>query len=80
MLFLGFGLVMEYPIVLVLLSKVGIVTSTRLRSSRRFVVVIIAVVAAVVTPGGDIISPIVLGFTMYVLYEISILLVRWGGH
>ena len=80
MLFLGFGLVMEYPIVLVLLSKVGIVTSTRLRSSRRFVVVIIAVVAAVVTPGGDIISPIVLGVTMYILYELSILLVRWGGH
>ncbi len=80
MLFLGFGLVMEYPIVLVLLSKVGIVTSPRLRSSRRFVVVIIAVVSAVVTPGGDIISPVVLGVTMYILYELSILLVRWGGH
>jgi sec-independent protein translocase protein TatC len=80
MLFLGFGLVMEYPIVLVLLSKVGIVTSARLRSSRRYVIVVIAIVAAVVTPGGDVISPFVLGVTMYILYELSILLVRWGGH
>ncbi len=80
MLFLGFGLVMEYPIVLVLLSKVGIVTSARLRTSRRYVIVIIAIVAAVITPGGDPISPTVLGLTMYALYELSILLVRWGGH
>lgn len=78
-LFLAFGLVMEYPIVLVLLSKVGIVTSSRLSSSRRFVILAIAVIAAVVTPGGDIVSPFVLGITMYVLYELSILLVRAGG-
>jgi sec-independent protein translocase protein TatC len=78
-MFVGFGLVMEYPIVLVLLSKVGIVTSARLKSSRRYVVIIFAIVAAVATPGGDIISPIVLGVTMYFLYELSIVLVRAGG-
>jgi len=80
MMFLAFGLVMQYPIVLVLLSKVGIVTSERLRSSRRLVIVVIAVVAAVATPGGDIISPLALGVTMYALYELSIFLVRAGGH
>jgi sec-independent protein translocase protein TatC len=79
-MFVGFGLVMEYPIVLVLLSKVGIVTTARLKASRRYVVLIFAVVAAVATPGGDIISPFVLGLTMYALYELSILLVRAGGH
>ncbi len=79
-MFLGFGLVMEYPIVLVLLSKVGIVTSARLKSSRRYVVIVFAIVAAVATPGGDIISPFVLGLTMYALYELSIILVRAGGH
>jgi TatA/E family protein of Tat protein translocase len=61
MLFLVFGLVMEYSIVLVLLSKVGIIPSARLRSSPRMVILVIAVVAAVVTPGGDPISPTVLG-------------------
>jgi sec-independent protein translocase protein TatC len=79
-MFLGFGLVMEYPIVLVLLSKVGIVTSARLKSSRRYVVIVFAIVAAVATPGGDIISPFILGLTMYALYELSIILVRAGGH
>jgi sec-independent protein translocase protein TatC len=78
-MFLGFGIVMEYPIVLVLLSKVGIVTSARLRSARRYVVIVFAIAAAVATPGGDIISPFVLGLTMYALYELSILLVRAGG-
>jgi len=78
-MFLGFGLVMEYPIVLVLLSKVGIVTSARLKSSRRYVIIVFAIVAAVATPGGDIISPFVLGLTMYGLYELSIVLVRAGG-
>jgi sec-independent protein translocase protein TatC len=78
-LFLVFGLVMEYPIVLVLLAKVGIITSARLRSSRRFVILAIAIISAVVTPGGDPISPTVLGVTMYILYEFSIVLIRLGG-
>jgi sec-independent protein translocase protein TatC len=78
-MFLAFGLTMEFPIVLVLLSKVGIVTSARLRTSRRYVILGIAIFAAVVTPGGDIISPVVLGLVMYALYELSIVLVRMGG-
>jgi sec-independent protein translocase protein TatC len=78
-LFLVFGLVMEYPIVLVLLAKVGIITSARLRSSRRVVILAIAIISAVATPGGDPISPTVLGVTMYVLYEFSIVLIRVGG-
>ncbi len=76
---LVFGLVMEYPMVLVLLAKVGIISSGRLRSSRRFVILIIAVVAAVATPGGDFVSPVILGATMYGLYEVSIVLVRVVG-
>ncbi len=78
-LFIVFGLVMEFPIVLVLLSKVGIITSARLASNRRLVIVGITVFAVVVTPGGDPISPSVLGVVMYVLFEFSIRLVRWTG-
>ncbi len=78
-LFLGFGLTMEFPIVLVLFSKVGIITSQRLSRSRRYVVLGIAIAAAMVTPGGDIVSPLMLGLVMYGLYELSIVLVRAGG-
>ncbi len=78
-LFLAFGLVMEFPIVLVLLSKVGIVTSKRLSSSRRMVILGITVFSAFATPGGDLVSPIAMAITMYLLYEASIVLVRAGG-
>ncbi len=79
-LFLAFGLTMEFPIVLVLLSKVGIITSQRLSRSRRYVILGIAIFSAAVTPGGDLVSPTVLGVVMYVLFELSIVLVRAGGH
>lgn len=78
-LFLAFGLVMEFPIVLYGLSRVGIVTSARLRSSRRYVILGIAVFAAAVTPGGDIVSPTALGLTMYVLYEATAFFIARSG-
>ena len=71
-MFLAFGLVMEFPILLVGLSRVGIMTSERLRPSRRYVILGIAIFAAVVTPGGDLVSPFVLGGTMYLLFELTI--------
>jgi sec-independent protein translocase protein TatC len=79
-MFLAFGLTMQFPIVLYVLSRVGIVTSARLQSARRYVVLGIAVFAAVVTPGGDLVSPTVLGLTMLVLYEVSIFVIRRSGH
>lgn len=78
-LFLAFGVVMEFPIVLILLSKVGIVTSARLRRSRRYAVLAIAVFALLVTPGGDIVSPAVLMCFLFGLYEASIVAIRIGG-
>jgi len=78
-LFLAFGLTMQFPIVLYVLSRVGIVSSQRLRSARRYVILGIAVFATVVTPGGDLVSPTVLGATMYVLFEISIIVIRRSG-
>ena len=78
-LFLAFGLLMEYPILLVGLSRVGIVTSERLRRSRRIVILAMAIFAAVATPGGDLVSPTVLWLALYVLYEGTILFIRRTG-
>src|SRR5215213_2529990 len=78
-MFLAFGLVMEFPILLVGLSRVGIVTSQRLAASRRMVILGIAIFAAVVTPGGDLVSPFVLGGTMYLLFELTTLFIKRGG-
>lgn len=78
-LFLAFGLTMQFPILLYILSRVGIVSSARLRSARRYVILGIAIFATVVTPGGDLVSPTVLGLTMYLLFEISIIVIRRSG-
>ncbi|MFL5777770.1 MAG: twin-arginine translocase subunit TatC [Chloroflexota bacterium] len=78
-LFLAFGIVMEFPIVLFGLSRVGVVTSTRLAASRRYVILGIAIFSAIVTPGGDLVSPFVMGVTMYVLYELTIIFIRRSG-
>lgn len=78
-MFLGFGIVMEFPILLVALSKVRIVTSERLRASRRYVILGITIFAAVATPGGDLVSPFVLGATMYALFELTLLFIARSG-
>ena len=77
--FLAFGLVMEFPILLVGLSRVGIVTSDRLRQVRRYVILGIAIFSAVATPGGDLVSPFVLGGTMYLLFELTVLFIKRTG-
>ena len=74
-MFLAFGVVMQFPIVIVLLSKVGLVTVERLRRGRRYVFVGIFVLAVVVTPGGDPFSPTIMALVMYPLYELTIWLV-----
>ena len=78
-MFLAFGLVLEFPILLVGLSRVGIITSDRLASSRRFVILGIAIFAATATPGGDLVSPFVLGGTMYLLFEATVFFIRRSG-
>jgi len=78
-MFLAFGLLMEFPIVLYALAKVGIVSSARLSSSRRMIILGIAIFAAVATPGGDLVSPTILGGTMYILFELTVIAIRRGG-
>ncbi|HXG25290.1 MAG TPA: twin-arginine translocase subunit TatC [Candidatus Binatia bacterium] len=78
-LFLAFGIVMELPILLIGLSRVGIVTSDRLRRSRGIVLIVIFIFAAVATPGGDIVSPTVLAGVLYLLFEGTIVFIRRSG-
>ncbi len=78
-LFLAFGILMEYPIVLVGLSRVGIVTSERLRRSRGVAILGMFAFSAIVTPGGDFVSPGVLTVVLLVLYEGTILFIRRTG-
>ena len=60
---------MQFPIVLVLLNRLGLLPVARLKASRRYVLLAIVIFAVVVTPGGDPISPLVMSAVMYALYE-----------
>jgi sec-independent protein translocase protein TatC len=70
-LLLAFGLCFQLPVVLSLMGLAGLVTSSQLRSMRRYAIVGLAVVAAVVTPP-DVISMTALVLPLVLLYEISI--------
>jgi sec-independent protein translocase protein TatC len=74
---LAFGLVMEFPIVLLALARVGILSYTRVAAQRRFVILGIVIFAVVVTPGGDPFSPSVLSAVMYLLFEVSLFVMRF---
>ena len=73
---LAFGLVLEFPIVLIGLARVGILTHRRLAARRRWIIVGIVAFAIVVTPGGDPISPLILSGVMFLLFEGSLLVIR----
>ncbi|QXC61940.1 twin-arginine translocase subunit TatC [Aquihabitans sp. G128] len=72
----AFGAGFQFPIVVVFLQLVGIVTPKQLSSFRRFAIVIIFVVAAVITPSADPISLFALAIPMTIFYEISIVIGR----
>jgi sec-independent protein translocase protein TatC len=73
---LAFGIGFEFPIVLIFLQLVGLVTPQKLASWRRYAIVGIVVLVAVITPSGDPWSLALLSVPMYVFYEASILFGR----
>lgn len=75
-LILAFGLCFELPVLLTLMAKVGLVTSRKLASMRRYAIVIVFAVAAILTPP-DVFSQVSLALPLLALYEISIWSVRW---
>lgn len=73
---LAFGIGFEFPVVLVALQLLGVLTPRRLVQWWRWALVVIVVIAAVITPSGDPISMFALAVPMALLYGVSIL-VGW---
>jgi sec-independent protein translocase protein TatC len=69
---LGTGIVFELPIVIYVLSKLGIMTPQFMKEQRRYAIVIILIIAAVVTPTPDILTMLTVSFPLFLLYEVSI--------
>ncbi len=71
----AFGLCFQLPVLLTLMGKAGLVSSTGLADVRKYAVVGILILAAIATPP-DVVSQILLFSVVYGLYEVSIFLVR----
>jgi sec-independent protein translocase protein TatC len=77
-MFLAFGLTFETPIVVVMLTRMGIVTLQQLREIRPYFIVIAFVIAAIVTPP-DVVSQLLLAIPMCLLFEVGLFAARFVG-
>jgi sec-independent protein translocase protein TatC len=68
---LASGIVFELPIVVFLLSKIGLITPKFLRHNRKYAIVVILIIAAIITPP-DVFSQLLVSVPLLFLYEISI--------
>ena len=72
---LSFAASFQFPVILVLLAKLGIVTPQMLSKKRPVVITIIFIVAALLTPP-DIISQLAMALPAWLLFEITLLIIR----
>ena len=79
MMLLAFGLTFELPVIGFFLGKIGLISARLLRKGRPYALVLILIVAAILTPTPDVFSQILLAGPMYILYEITIIIVRYTG-
>jgi sec-independent protein translocase protein TatC len=73
---LAFGLAFELPLVLTFMAKVGWVSTEMLKSKRKVAHVGIWIASCFITPGADLYSPIFIGVSLSLLYELSILFIH----
>ena len=72
----AFGIGFEFPLILIMLQLVGIITHQTLRRGRRYAVVGIVTLVAILTPSGDPLTLVILSVPMMLFYELAILFGR----
>lgn len=77
-LILGCGIAFELPVIVFLLTKIGIITPKLLTTTRKYAVVVILIVAAFITPSPDWYSQTIVFIPLYTLFEFSIIVSRWA--
>lgn len=74
---ISFGIIFEMPIVMFLLSRMGILKPEFYIKNRKYMILIIFILAAILTPP-DVISQIMMALPMLILYEVGIILAKLG--
>ncbi|NLN24123.1 MAG: twin-arginine translocase subunit TatC [Bacteroidetes bacterium] len=73
---LASGIIFELPIIMFILTKIGLVTPECLRKYRKISIVIILIISATITPP-DVASQIIVAIPILLLYEASIYISKW---
>jgi sec-independent protein translocase protein TatC len=74
----GFGLGFQVPLVVLLLSRIGIVSAARMARSRKFVIIGAFIAGAVLTPTPDIYNQLLLAIPMLLLFEVGLIVARFS--
>lgn len=72
MMVLACGIMFQLPMVVYVLSKVGLLTPDMMRAYRRHAIMVILIVSAFITPSPDMISQLLVAIPVYLLYEGSV--------
>jgi sec-independent protein translocase protein TatC len=72
---LTFGLVFEFPILLLILARIGVINAKMLAQKRRYAILLIFIFAFIISPP-DLISQVLMALPLMGLYEVSILLCK----
>ncbi len=75
---LGMGIAFQLPIVMYLLARLQIVTSHRMRRSRRVAFVLVLIAAAIITPTPDPFNMLFVAAPIYLLFEVGLLFAKLG--
>jgi sec-independent protein translocase protein TatC len=76
---LGVGLVFEMPVIIFAITRIGLVQRSWLAKRRPYVVLICFVLGAIITPTPDPFNQTLVAIPMYLLFELGLLLSRFGG-
>ena len=76
---LAFGLVFELPVIITLLSMIGIVTPQFLSKNRKYAILINFIIAAILTPTPDVLNQTLMAGPLIILYEVGIISARIFG-
>lgn len=73
---ISMGIVFEMPVVAWLMARMGLLTVSFMNRYRRHAIVVILIVAAIITPTSDIFTLLMVSLPMWLLYEVSVCIVR----
>ena len=76
MMSIVFGIIFEIPIISWLLARFGLLKAEYMTHYRRHAIVAILIIAAIITPTGDAFTLLIVSFPIWLLYEVSVRIVK----